>query len=267
MSLTDNLADLVAVLPPSAIDALANALENNSVGLTTSSFGFARLRGVDDVHAIRIARAFQEFKCALSGTNLDERTVATALRVANRLRTVERLERPKIEIAWTGPEADGPLVRSTSAVLEDMLEGVRDTGEVLLVGYALTVESGSFMERVIELLIDAARKRASLFIVLHSDEDETTNLENLLRLWDVFVRKPKVYTWRPPLDHPYTKLHAKCLVVDRLDALVTSANFTFHGLESNLELGMRVRGPQAAAIAERFDHLITAGVLHPWSNE
>jgi len=146
-----------------------------------------------------------------------------------------------------------------------MLEGVRDAGEVLLVGYALTAAQGTFMERVVELMVDAARRRATLSIVLHSDNEESTNLDNLMSLWDVFVKKPKVYTWRPPPNHPYTKLHAKCLVVDRLDALVTSANFTFHGLESNLELGLRARGLQAAAIAERFDHLIASGVLQPWT--
>ena len=198
---------------------------------------------------------------------IDEWGVATALRVANQLRSVERLARPEIEIAWTGPAAEGPLVRSTAVVVEEMLERVRDAGEVLLVGYALSAESGSIMERVIELLVNAARRGAKLSMVLHSDEDETSNLDNLLGLWDIFVKKPRVYTWRPPSDHPYTKLHAKCLVVDRLDALVTSANFTFHGLESNLELGLRVRGPQAGAIAERFDHLIASHVLLPWSQE
>ena len=266
MSLTNDLAELVAVLPPSAIDALAKGLEAGRVSLTTSSFGFARLRGVDDDHAARIAVAFQKAIGATSGTvDIDERAVSTALRVANRLRAVERLARPEIEIAWTGPAAAGPLIRSTSVILEEMLEGVREVGEVLLVGYALTVEPGTRMERVVDLLVESARRRATLSIVLHSDEDETTNLDNLLKLWDVFVRKPKVYTWRPPPDHSFTKLHAKCLVVDRLDALVTSANFTFHGLESNLELGLRVRGPQAAAIAERFDHLIASEVLRPWS--
>ena len=246
------------MLPPTAVDALAEGLESGRVSLLTSSFGFSRLRGVSDDHAARIA-------AALHKVYVDERTVATALRVANRLRSVERLARPEIEIAWTGPAASGPLVRSTSVVLEEMLESVREAGEVLLVGYALTAEPGTKMERVIELLVESARRRASLSIILHSGEDETTNLDNLLRLWDVFVKKPKVYTWRPPADHPFTKLHAKCLVVDRLDALVTSANFTFHGMESNLELGLRVRGPQAAAIAERFDHLIASGVLKPWS--
>ena len=266
MSLTDDLAELVAALPPGAVDALADGLEAGRVGLSTSSVGFALLRGVDDDHAARIAAAFQQAIGKISGVvDIDERAVSIALRVANRLRSVERLVRPEIEIAWTGPAAAGPLVRSTSVVLEEMLEGVREAGEVLLVGYALTVEPGTRMERVVDLLVESARRRATLSIVLHSDKDETKNLDNLLKLWDVFVRKPKVYTWRPPPDHSFTKLHAKCLVVDRLDALVTSANFTFHGLESNLELGLRVRGPQAGAIAERFDHLIASEVLRPWS--
>jgi hypothetical protein len=60
---------------------------------------------------------------------------------------------------------------------------------------------------------------------------------------------------------------AKALVVDRLEALVTSANLTLHGLQANLELGLRVRGPQAQAIALRFDHLIASGVLHEWMEE
>ena len=269
MSLTDDLAELVAVLPPSSIDALAEGLESGRVNLTTSSFGFARLREVSDDHAARISTAFQQIFCVARGTavDIDERAVATALHVANRLRSIERLARPEIEIAWTGPAAAGPLVRTTSVVLEEMLEGVREAGEVLLVGYALTVEPGTRMERVVDLLVASVRRHARLSIVLHSDQDETTNLENLLKLWDVFVKKPNVYTWRPKPEHPYTKLHAKCLVVDRLDALVTSANFTFHGLESNLELGLRVRGPQAGAIAERFDHLIASKVLRPWSGK
>ena len=47
---------------------------------------------------------------------------------------------------------------------------------------------------------------------------------------------------------------------------MTSANLTFHGLESNLELGLRVRGPQAAVVAERFDQLAAMGVLETWKD-
>ena len=254
----DQLADLIGGMPQGSVEALADALESGRVTLKSSAVGLSQLRGLSQESATRTARAF-----AGIGEALDEQAVASALRVGNRLRTVERLSRPELEIAWTGPEADSALIRGTAAILEDMLEGVRDAGEVLLVGYSLTASAGTFMESVVDLLEDAARRRAAIVVVLHED-DEQTNLENLMGVWDVFTKKPRVFTWRPPPEHPYTKLHAKCLVVDRLDALVTSANFTFHGLESNLELGLRVRGPHAALIAERFDGLIAAGVLQRW---
>ena len=92
-------------------------------------------------------------------------------------------------------------------------------------------------------------------------------IRDSLKHWDVFAVKPLVYTWDPPADHPYTKLHAKCLVVDRLQMIVTSANFTFHGLESNIELGLLVRNqPLASAVHELFDNLIADGVLRPWKD-
>jgi phosphatidylserine/phosphatidylglycerophosphate/cardiolipin synthase-like enzyme len=119
------------------------------------------------------------------------------------------------------------------------------------------------MEKAVGLLEDASKRGARITLVLHRDE-ESSNKQNLLRAWSPLVRKPRFMRWDPPSDHPYTKLHAKVTVVDRREALVGSANFTFHGMESNLELGLRVRGPQAAAIAERFDHLIADGVLKIW---
>ncbi len=102
-------------------------------------------------------------------------------------------------------------------------------------------------------------------MILHRDE-EARNRANLLAAWDVRAIKPRLLTWDPPPEFPYTKLHAKALVVDRLEALVTSANLTLHGLQANLELGLRVRGPQAQAIALRFDHLIASNVLREWGD-
>ena len=254
----DQLAALICGMPRSSVEVLADALELGRVTLASSSVGLSQIRGLSQESAMRTARAFVEL-----GDSLDERIVAAALRVGNRLRSLERLDRPELEIAWTGPDVEGPLIRGTSAIMGEMLEGVRDAGEVLLVGYSLTASKGTLMERIVDILEDAARRRAAIVVVLHQDEEQA-NLRNLTGVWDVFTKKPRVFTWRPPPDHPYTKLHAKCIVVDRLDALVTSANFTFHGLESNLELGLRVRGQQAAVIAERFDQLIAAGVLQPW---
>ena len=169
-------------------------------------------------------------------------------------------------MTWTGPDAEGPLVTDSAVAIERCLENCRTRGEILLVGYSLTVGKDSAMERVIELLVDASKQHSKIQVVLHKD-DEERNKKELLKHWDVFAVKPLVYTWDPPADHPYTKLHAKCLVVDRLQMIVTSANFTFHGLESNIELGLLVRNqPLASAVHELFDNLIADGVLRPWKD-
>jgi phosphatidylserine/phosphatidylglycerophosphate/cardiolipin synthase-like enzyme len=42
-------------------------------------------------------------------------------------------------------------------------------------------------------------------------------------------------------------LHAKLVVTNQKDALITSANLTHHDREANLELGVRLQGPVAGS--------------------
>jgi phosphatidylserine/phosphatidylglycerophosphate/cardiolipin synthase-like enzyme len=257
-SADDILASLLAGAPLATVDALASALERGDITLGSSSVGIDAVPGVGPDAARRAAIAFRAVR-----PEFGELATALALRVANRLRAAERLSRPEIEIVWTGPPAPDTIMRPTGAVVEEMLREARDSGEILIVGYSLTAADGTLMRGVIDLLANATGRGVGVTLVLHRD-DEQRNRANLLQAWNVFARKPKVLTWRPGPEHPYTKLHAKALVVDRLDLLVTSANLTFHGLESNLELGLRIRGPQAAVVAERFDQLEADRVLEIW---
>lgn len=259
MSESEALIRLVRAGSTEALLGIAIALEHGDLELGSSSVGISAVRGVDEVLASQAARAFNEAK------KLGELGVATAIRTAVGIRDQEQLVSPKVEICWTGPDAEGPLVTSNAAAVKELLASCDDTGTILLVGYSVTVGENSFMEQVRDLLVDASKRHARIQIVLHRDEDGKNHHE-LLKGWDVFARKPQIYTWQPPPDHPYTKLHAKCLVVDRLQMLVTSANFTFHGLESNIELGLLVRNqPLATAVHDRFQLLINSKVLRPWS--
>jgi len=58
-------------------------------------------------------------------------------------------------------------------------------------------------------------------------------------------------------------MHAKCVLVDGSDLLVTSANFTFHGLHGNIEIGVRLSGAAAAEARKIFSHLVEDGVVEP----
>ena len=259
MSEVEALVRLVRAGSSEALTGIATALERGDLELDSSSVGISSISGVDELLASHTARAFATI------ASIDEAGVAAAIRTAVGIREQEQLISPKVEICWTGPDAEGPLVTPNAAAVKELLASCSDTGTILLVGYSLTVGKGSFMEQVRDLLVDASRRHAKVQIVLHRDE-EGRNHQELLRDWDVFARKPEIYTWNPPADHPYTKLHAKCLVVDRLQMLVTSANFTFHGLESNIELGLLVRSqPLATAVHDRFQLLINSKILQPWN--
>jgi phosphatidylserine/phosphatidylglycerophosphate/cardiolipin synthase-like enzyme len=59
-----------------------------------------------------------------------------------------------------------------------------------------------------------------------------------------------------------SSLHAKSIVVDEAQALVTSANFTEAAQRRNIEVGLLVRQATVArAIATHFAGLIQRGVL------
>ncbi len=58
------------------------------------------------------------------------------------------------------------------------------------------------------------------------------------------------------------KLHAKVIVSDHSDALVTSANLTKAGFQENLEMGLRIQGDMAGAIVRHFDLLIDQDILN-----
>jgi phosphatidylserine/phosphatidylglycerophosphate/cardiolipin synthase-like enzyme len=61
---------------------------------------------------------------------------------------------------------------------------------------------------------------------------------------------------------PKAALHAKCIVVDDEEALITSANFTEAAQERNIEAGVLVRIPSfAMSLREQFDTLVNHSQL------
>ncbi|MBK8536914.1 MAG: hypothetical protein IPL59_18560 [Candidatus Competibacteraceae bacterium] len=78
-------------------------------------------------------------------------------------------------------------------------------------------------------------------------------------------RLPTVYYDQRSLELDAAKrasLHAKCVVVDRQTAFVSSANFTEAAQVRNIEVGVLIRNPAIAESLNRhFEALIEAGVL------
>lgn len=175
-----------------------------------------------------------------------------------------------VDTVWTGPEVSGSEVRRTEAVVNEIIANA--TTELLIVGYWL-VTSTEQIKTLIELLIQKARTGVVVRFVFDPGEKSggPDNFAALNLRWPSNLEDAprEVYTWSDHMTEvmgkngqPYgRKLHAKVLVADRRDALVTSANLTHAGLVENLEMGLRVRGSVAGALARHFDLLIKEGIL------
>jgi phosphatidylserine/phosphatidylglycerophosphate/cardiolipin synthase-like enzyme len=174
------------------------------------------------------------------------------------------------DLVMSGPNVPGYPTGDTSAAMHVLVGEARQ--EVLLVGYA--VHNG---RRLFEPLAERMRLVPGLRVWFCLDiprrlNDTSLASEIVRRYADEF--RTKHWPWQPFPELFYdprsladvstfrSSLHAKCVVVDRSAALVTSANFTEAAQQRNIEVGIITRyRPMAERLAGYFEGLCSAGHL------
>ena len=147
------------------------------------------------------------------------------------------------ELVATLPPGLPGLARTTAQIVSEMLRP--PLGEVILLGYELTDPT------TMSLLVEAEAAGAEVIAIC----DRTRGAAE--RVLDLGLHRARVFQDPKRSGRvPYASMHAKCLLVDGRDLLVTSANFTFHGLHGNIEIGVRLSGAPAAEARQIFSHLV-----------
>lgn len=155
-----------------------------------------------------------------------------------------------VDLVVTGPDSPAAPVRLTSEVVRQLIANAHQ--RVTLVSYA------AYQVPSIITALDAAVARGiRVDLILESPE----------RLGGGGGAYAKYRTYHWPTDQrepPEAKLHAKAIVVDSRDVLLTSANMTNAAYDKNIELGVLCRGGTTALrVQKHFDALIGRGVLRP----
>lgn len=170
------------------------------------------------------------------------------------LRIQHELLRPHLldaELVATLPPSMPGIARPTQAVVREMIR--QATSEVIVLGYEFTDPN------TVQLLADATARGTDVVIICDRGRGTVARIRDF---WPPGCRRPHVLQDRERAHGaPYASMHAKCLLVDARDLLVTSANFTFHGLYGNIEIGIRLRGSPVAEARKIFSHLVQDGVV------
>ena len=166
-----------------------------------------------------------------------------------------------LDLVLSGPEVAGIPTRDTAAVMHALIEQARQ--EVVVVGYA--VHNGrKLFQRLAARMEETPDLKVWFCLNIQRRPTDTSLSSEIVRRFGrefstkhwPWNPKPEVYYDPRALEPGQTKqtsLHAKCIIVDRREALVTSANFTEAAQERNIEVGVVIRhAPLVTRLAEYF---------------
>jgi phosphatidylserine/phosphatidylglycerophosphate/cardiolipin synthase-like enzyme len=229
-------------------------------GIVTSASTALELRALDP--RLATSSTMSVIDAWRSGAAVATGVIVVGLQSASFAKTLQAARATTVEVVGTGPVESGSSLRATAQVASEMVSHA--TRYVLVVGYSINFDllGRGATGQLLENLKAAATRGVHIRLILH---DDPRNKEMFLRAWKGFDQKPQILTWVGHDTDAMLKLHAKLLVADDTDMLVTSANLTYHGLERNIELGVRLKGPEAMTVRMHFDNLQRHGHLVSWS--
>ncbi len=251
------------MLASGALDVLVDALDSGALRPPYSAGVLGRWLGPRE--AGPAAADLQAF----AGLPASDLARVLRLLAGERRRAAEA--RTQVELVWSGPDTPGVASRDTAVVVRRLFQSARRS--VLVASFA--VYQGERVFRVLAERLDAEPDlQARLVLNVTRDPfDAMSDADVVRRFAAQFFAREWPGTRRPELFFDPRALqpggsrtravqHAKCVVIDDAEALVTSANFTEAAQERNIEAGVLVREPSfARSLREHFDALIDSGAL------
>ena len=182
----------------------------------------------------------------------------------------ERSSNPQLlfDLVLSGPEIPGIPTADTYATFQNLVESAQT--EIVMVGYA--VHNG---KRLFRRLAERMDESPSLQVILCLDiarkQTDTSLVSEIVRRFAFDFankhwpgkRKPEIFYDSRALAQLWEErasLHAKCVIVDRCSALVTSANFTEAAQHKNIEAGVLIRHePFVTRLSNYFEAMRNSG--------
>ena len=250
-------------LSPAVLNALAKSLKDGSLALGVTSHGLKQVVGAP---AGDVCTCIDQLRQrGMTPTQIGLLVEAVASTRAN-IATPQHI----VDLVISGPEVAGVPTADTAATVQTLIENAQT--EILLVGYA--VHNG---KKLFKRLAQRMEEMPSLRVTFHLDiprklNDTSLSSEIVRRFAREFVTKhwpgkslPEMfYDPRALAEDAQQRasLHAKCVIVDRRVALITSANFTEAAQRKNIETGVLIRHePLVLRLHDYFEGLRNARQL------
>lgn len=256
MQFADTLGEFVVNADSDTLRTLSRLIAGGEITSATSPLELRRIE--PEIDSPQVIALLKEWARLGGDDALSRDSLVLALDTARGMRSGQ--QEMHVEFVWTGPIGMRTGLRTTYQVARELIASARES--VLLADYSLNFNPGraGAGSVVLDDLKAAAARGVRVKFVVHDDPANWLAIE---KSWPMAAERPTVLTWTPEETAGWQKLHAKLILTDDVDLLVTSANLTYHGLERNMELGIRLRSDACRTVADHFASLARAGVLRP----
>ena len=164
------------------------------------------------------------------------------------------------ELVWTGPDSHIFPVRRSEQVLLDIINSANET--LFIVSFVLV--NIPYVEQALK---QAIARGVQVRMLLESEDKESSSVfVNTLERLHKNIPNIQLYIWprknRGKYQTGFARVHAKCVVADKKEAFITSANLTEAALDRNIEMGVNIQGGCIPVdICNLLDSMITTNEI------
>lgn len=190
-----------------AIDILANKLED--------------LLSIQETDINEVAELVMKELPKISEQDAIKVSMLADALIANR-------KKDSVEIVTTTPISFQTTGRKTQVVIEEILSSA--TRSITFTGYSIS----EYFEYLLKLIDHKSRCGVNVNLYIN---DYGTHKKVLLDIYHKERKFFKVYKYAGNTEDKMAALHAKTIIVDEEKVFISSANLSYHGLSSNIEIG------------------------------
>ena len=145
----------------------------------------------------------------------------------------------------TGTEILVDGVRGTESVIRDIVTGARS--EIHVMAYVVSRHATWLLDDI----RNALDRGITTTLVINRLQTQDSVTRNQLCAWSRLYPHFMLRSY----DEDGKSVHAKVVVADRNLAVVGSANFSWHGMATNYEVGVLLEGKEAWTLSKIVDNL------------
>lgn len=153
----------------------------------------------------------------------------------------------KVEIVSTTPVSFKTSNRKTYPVIEELVSSAQK--HIILTGYSIS----DHFEEMLDLINYKSKQGVLVELFVNDYEQIKVHLKKIEHTNRNFFR---VYRYSGIEGDKMAALHAKTIIVDETKMLISSANLSYHGMVSNIEIGVLIESrPKCIQVINIFTEL------------